>query len=613
MYSSSRRIVMSFLGVVVALGGVLGLNASSAAAAPTSAYTTQLLHFAVHIGPGGTESCDVLGELITPSGAGPTNPVPAILTTNGFGGSYKDQVGIGEAFAKYGYATLTYSGLGFGGSGCKITLDDPLYDGEAASQLVSFLGGENGIGFVNASHTQAVQVNDVIHDGTDHLGHHDQYDPRVGMIGGSYGGEIQFAAASVDPRIDTIIPLITWNNLAYSLAPNDASATTSVVDYTAGVVKSTWALLFSADGVLDGVEGAQGDPSRLLPCPNFATFVCPALAVSGALGYPDPAEMASLEHASVSSYMSSIRIPTLLMQGENDTLFNLNEAIATYQALRDQGTPVDMIWQSWGHSSLTTAPGEIDLGNPDPLSQYETLRVYLWLGHYLKGMSWPTGPSFAYFRDWIHYTGNASPAYGTASSFPVGTQQSFYLSGNGQLIASPGTPTGGTQALLTPGAGLPTSLSTPDAVGGALGPLAPLFGTNVTGTDASWTSAPLRSALDVVGEPTLTVSVTAPTAAVSQVGGTSGQLVLFAKIFDVSPNGTAQLIHGLVAPVRIVDVNKPVQITLPGIVHQFAAHDRIEIMLAAGDINYRAGVLATPVVITTGSKGQVLHLPIVSG
>ena len=28
------------------------------------------------------------------------------------------------------------------------------------------------------------------------------------------------------------------------------------------------------------------------------------------------------------------------MQGENDTLFNLNEAVATYRALQAQGTPV---------------------------------------------------------------------------------------------------------------------------------------------------------------------------------------------------------------------------------------------------------------------------------
>ena len=43
------------------------------------------------------------------------------------------------------------------------------------------------------------------------------------MIGGSYGGQIQYAVAEQDPRLDTIIPIITWNDLSYSLAPNNTS------------------------------------------------------------------------------------------------------------------------------------------------------------------------------------------------------------------------------------------------------------------------------------------------------------------------------------------------------------------------------------------------------
>jgi ABC-2 type transport system ATP-binding protein len=589
---------------------VLSWGGVATAAAPTPpAYTSQLLHFEVHVDSAGLHTCDVLGELFTPAVASPSNRMPAILTTNGFGGSYHDQVGEAEAFAQLGYVVLTYSGLGFGGSGCQITLDDPDWDGEAASQLVSFLGGENGIAFTDAAHTDAVPgLSDVIHDPVDHAGTHDQYDPRVGMIGGSYGGEVQFAAASVDPRIDTIIPIITWNNLAYSLAPNDASASSGVADYTPGAVKSTWAVLFSVEGIADGLQGASGDPSRLIGCPNFATWVCPALLFGGALGFPYPSMLEDLEHASVSSYMPSITIPTLLMQGENDTLFNLNEAIANYQALRAQGTPVDMVWQSWGHSSPNPAPGEIDLDHPNPTTQYETGRIVNWFNHYLKGEPVSTGPGFAYFRDWVSYQGNAAPAYASAPSYPVGTLKRFYLSGGKLLVPAPGKPTGSTQAFLTTGAGLPTSIAAPDAVASSLPPI-PQF--DLTGTDASWTSAPLTSALNVVGSPVLHLSVLAPTAALSQVVGPPGQLVLFAKVFDVSPGGKAQLINGLVAPSRLTNVNEPFTITLPAIAHQFGPHDRIEVVLAAGDLNYRGGLVASPVVITTGSTSQVLTLPVV--
>src|SRR5699024_12082982 len=98
------------------------------------------------------QTCYIVGYLYSPHGSSPSRPVPAILTTNGFGGSKDDQAGIGEEFAKRGYAVLSYSGLGFGGSGCKITLDDRPHDGRAASQLVSYLGGADGIAFKDADH-----------------------------------------------------------------------------------------------------------------------------------------------------------------------------------------------------------------------------------------------------------------------------------------------------------------------------------------------------------------------------------------------------------------------------------------------------------------------------
>jgi ABC-2 type transport system ATP-binding protein len=589
---------------------VAGLTLATApAGAVPPAYTAQLLHFEVHVGPNAEETCDIIGELFTPASASPAQPVPSILTTNGFGGSYKDQIGLGENFAQLGYVVLSYSGLGFGGSGCAITLDDPDWDGLAASQLVSFLGGENGIAFTDAAHAHPVAgLGDVIHDAVDHAGHADRFDPRVGMIGGSYGGEIQFAAAAVDPRVDTIVPMITWNNLAYSLAPNNADANTGIASYTPGVVKSTWALLFSAGGILDGLDDARADPARLVGCPNFAAWVCPALAIGGTLGYPYPSMLADLEHASVSSYMSRVTIPTLLLQGENDTLFNLNEAVENYDALRAQGTPVDMIWQSWGHSSPSPAPGEIDLDHADPTTQYETLRIVLWFDRYLKDESVPTGPGFSYFRDWVGYRGNASPAYASAPSYPVGTSVPFYLSADRQLVQSPAALTVGAQTFLTTSAGLPTSLADPDAIGSALGQVPEV---NLPGTDAAWASAPLTANLDVVGSPQVHIEVLAPSAEATQLGGPGGQLVLFAKVYDVAPGGKAQLIHGLVAPARVADVRQPITITLPAIVHRFAAGHRIELVLAAGDLNYRGGLISAPVVISTGSIGQALTLPVV--
>jgi ABC-2 type transport system ATP-binding protein len=527
------------------------------AASADPAFTVQTLHFDVLAGPGAGQHCDIVGDLYTPSTATAANPVPAILTTNGFGGSKDDQAGIARFAASNGYTVLSYSGLGFGGSGCRITLDDPDWDGRAASQLVSFLGS------------------------LDYVRHDAPGDPRVGMVGGSYGGGIQFATASVDPRVDTIIPLITWNDLDYSLGPNNA-----VPAGTPGAAKITWALLFFFEGAL--LENIQHpDPNRAIGCPNFPTEVCTSLLTTGTLGYPTPQTTAFLRHASVASYVSRVRVPTLLIQGQKDTLFNLNEAVATYTALQAQGTEVKMIWQSWGHSG-GAAPGEIDLNNPDPAAQYETGRIMAWFDHYLKGLPADTGPEFAYFRDWISYSGNAAPAYAASPVFPVGTTRTLPLAG-------------GAQTFLTPPLGVPTSLSPFDAIN------QPALDVNLPGTFASWQSAAFGTPLDVVGVPRLELRISAPTAVLTSLLGPAGQLVLFPKLYDVAPDGSASLIHQLVAPVRVADPTRPVQVTLPGIVHRFAPGHSVRLVVASGDLNYRGGLAAAPVTVTS----QTLTLPVV--
>jgi ABC-2 type transport system ATP-binding protein len=598
----------------VAATALVATATAVAAGSPAHADTTvavQTLHFAVTVGPpGAQQSCDVVGDLYTPSTATAATPVPAILTTNGFGGSKDDQAGIARVFAQRGYEVLSYSGLGFGGSGCKITLDDPDYDGRAASQLVSYLGGAPGIAYLDAAHTQPAPVlTVVVHDAVDHAGNADTYDPRVGMIGGSYGGEIQFATADDDPRLDTIIPLITWNDLSYSLGPNNTAQTTGVSTSTPGAVKLVWGLGFSAEGVADGLENAQADPSRLYGCPNFADFVCSALVTAGTTGYFQPSDIAALRHASVASYLANIKIPVLLMQGEHDTLFNLNESVATYQALKAQHTPVKLVWQSWGHSQSTPAPGELNLSNPDPATQYESARVANWFDHYLKDLDVNTGPNFAYFRDWVSYTGIATPAYATSNAYPVGSTTALYMSGDGSLQSSATAVTAGTQAFVTPAAGAPTSLDPLDVVGSYAGPLQNEE-TDLPGTAASWTGPQLTAPLDVAGIPTVRLRVSAPSAALTQATGPAGQLVLFVKIEDVGADGTAHVINGDVAPIRIPDVTAPFTVTLPGLVHRFAAGDRIRLVVAGGSPNYRGGVTATPVTIS-GGTGQVLSLPVV--
>lgn len=596
-----RRPVTALTTLALATASFAGVSLATApggvAAAP---YSVQTLHFKVTAGPA-DKVCDIVGDLYTPATASSSNRMPAILTTNGFGGSKDDQAGIGKAFAQRGYVVLSYSGLGFGGSDCKITLDDPDWDGKAGSQLVSYLGGASGIAFTDDTHATPAPALDVVK--LDAPG-----DPRVGMVGGSYGGQVQFAVASVDPRLDTIVPIVTWNDLTYSLGPNNTGQTTGVTTSPPGATKLTWGLGFSVLGMLNGLQNAQTDPSRMLLCPNFALFVCPALVTAGTLGYFDPASEASLRHASVASYIEKITIPTLLLQGQADTLFNLDEAVATYQALKAQGTPVRMIWQSWGHSDSSPAPGELDLGNPDPVTQYETGRVANWLEHYLKDAPTDLGPHFAYFRDWVDYQGNAAPAYASAPGYPVGSPTKYYFSGS-QLVRSPLGLAPGAQTFLTAPAGVPTNFSEIDAI--SYFSQAPAIEYDVPGTTAQWNTAPLTGKVDVVGSPSLTLKVGSLTAALTQVLGPPGQLVLFVRLQDVAPDGTARDIRQLTAPVRIADVTKPFTVTMPAFVHRFEPGHRIRLVVSSSSVNYRGGTTANIVTITSGNAGQTLTLPVV--
>lgn len=600
-----RRTRTALLGALATSGALVAGTvalAPAATAGPTVTVSTKQID--VIVGPAGErKTCTVVFDLYRPSTATARRPKPAILTTNGFGGSKDDQADLGRAFAARGYVVLSYSGLGFGGSDCKITLDDPDWDGRAAKQLVTYLGG--GKRANDGSRIRFVRKDRVANDGRAR-----RHDPRVGMVGGSYGGQVQFAVAGIDPRVDTIVPIITWNDLAYSLAPNNTDFGEGVSYRTPGTEKVGWTSLFFGAGIADGIQYAHTDPSRNVGCPNFADQACMAKAQMDALGYPAQDTIDFARHASVASYVERIRVPTLLVQGQNDTLFNLQEAVATYRALRRQGTPAKMIWQSWGHSGGgEPAHGELDMA--DPTTSYEGRRIARWFDRHLKNRKVSTGPRFAYFRDWVDYTGIATPAYGTSSSYPVGQRQPLYLSGTEALVTDRSTVRPGAATYANAAGETPTSYSEVAALQGAVVPdgVTPPYDT--PGTVASWTTAPLAADVDSVGVPRLRLRLSSAVAEQTQAAGPAGQLLLFAKIYDIAPDGTKTLVNRLVSPTRVPDVREPVRIELPGVVHRYRAGHRISVVVAATDAAYRNNKVVTPVtVLTDPADPGVLRLPV---
>lgn len=616
-----RRAITVLLTAALTTGGIAGL------APPASAADIEPRDLTITVTNLGPErrTCRIDADLYIPAGVSSSRRAPALLATNGFGGTKEDQADLAQGFGEQGYVTLSYTGIGFvDGDNCPITLDDREHDGAAASQLIRFLGGDPSIVAVDDATGQRVTVDQVVREdaktGT-------RNDPQVGMVGGSYGGQIQFATAGFEKaagtnRLDAIVPLITWNDLSYSLAPENStlpqgSATSgSVSSAGTGVFKYQWAALFTSVGVGNGLADvtALADPTRAQNyvtnnCVNFEPQVCQALLEVSTLGYPSQASIAFLRSNSVASYMRDVRVPTLIGQGQADTLFNLQESVATYTALKRQGTPVSLAWQSWGHSNSTPKPGELD--ERHPAQSLEGRAALAWFEYYVRDRGPKPPQGFAYYRDWVfEATGDIYKAYATAPSYPVGTQRKFYLSGSsaggtdGSLVTS--------QAQVVPGTSAYSGLA----------PVGPNYTetsgldqsrpvTDPPGTTIRFATPALTRAMDVVGSPRLTVQLTAPSVAATQAGGPAGQLVVFAKLYDIGPDGAIELPNRLISQVRVSDVTKPVSIELPAIVHRFEAGHRLAVVLAGGDLAYRGSALPQPVTLATGpGRTQQLSLPV---
>ncbi|MEW1631808.1 CocE/NonD family hydrolase [Streptomyces sp. NPDC089173] len=584
--SSSRYPLVAVAAAALAAPLVL----SGPAHAEPAAYTVTPLKFTVQAGG---RSCVVDADLYRPAGVDADRPAPAVLATNGFGGSKSDGStdAIGKAVAARGYVGLVYSGLGFGRSGCLITLDDPAIDGRAASGLLDFLGG------IRAA-DDGTRADYVVRDG--------EGDPRVGMIGGSYGGAIQLATASTDPRVDALVPLITWNDLAYALAPNNTGAHTGVTSDTPGVFKWQWTNGFYLIGEGQPLLNPSLDPSRFnrLDCLHFAAQACETIRLLNSGRFPADRTRAMLDYArSVSpvSYLDRVKAPTLIIQGQADSLFNLNEATATYKTLKAQGTTAKMIWQSWGHSG-GQVPGELDLSEGNLETSYVGRRVLAWFDRYLqKKTDTDTGPEFSYYRSW-------QDGYGTAAQLPALSQQ-MYLSGDGKLVDNRSKVVRGSRQYTNwP---VPTNHSESS--------IAPLIGLpdpkpyDTKGTYLGWRSAPLTAPLDVVGAPKATLKVVSPKAErVQNSGDASDKLVLFAKVYDVAPDGTRTLVNRLVSPVRVPDVTRPFTVELPGIVHRYEKGHRLEFVIAASDTAYFGNRGIKPVTVVSAPEDTgVLELPVV--
>jgi len=359
------------------------------------------------------------------AGASADHAAPTVLMGPGWGGAgdtnVDSQQGPGiKTLRDAGYNVLTWDPRAFGKSTGTAEVDSADFEGKDVQQIITW-----------AAEQPEAQL-----DGAG--------DPRVGMVGMSYGGGIQLVTAATDCRVDAIVPQIAWNSLVTSL-------------YKAQTVKSGWSGLLNAASAGRSLDQHIVDASQ-------------AGATSGTLTSDDVEWFAARGPADL---VSQIKVPTFIQQGTVDTLFTLQEGVNNYQLLQQAGVPVAMAWFCGGHGTCLTDPG--DRSHLDQATM-------TWLNRYLKrDPSVDTGPGFTF----IDQTG----AWHSAAAYPVTPGTPFTAQGSGALDL---TAAGGSGPAVIP----PTDA---DFLAPVVASITPFRATNAVAVDVLTATAGV-----IVGAPQLT-------------------------------------------------------------------------------------------------------------
>ncbi|WP_232806955.1 alpha/beta fold hydrolase [Geodermatophilus chilensis] len=563
----------------------------------------------------GADAAELDTTLYLPAAATADEPAPAVVLAHGFGGSKESVADDARDLAGRGYVVLTYSARGFGASTGRIGLNDPRFEVADLSALLDRLAARE----------------DVLLDA--------EGDPRVGVAGASYGGALALLGAGYDDRVDAVAPQITWHSLTAALFPSQvgepAAATVAATPQAqdGGVYKRLWSGLFfgvgsapiggllgalgGGDGDGDGAAAAGGPPAglpadlgavdpaavdpqaveQLLTCGRFTAEVCAAYQTAASSGTLTPEIAAVLDRSSPATVLDRIDAPTLLVQGTQDSLFGLGQADANARGIAADGTLVKVVWYQGGHDSQAS----------ERTTEQLREQVAGWFDWHLRDQGEDPGTGFEF------------PAP-TGVAATVGTVQ-----GGNRTVTAPAYPglagtepaqreavavAGALQPVVTPAGGTPAAITVVPGLGSLASALAGAS-FEIPGQFAAFESDPLDEAVEVVGASTIDLAVASP----------GGSATLFAKLYDVAPDGTATLPGGLVAPLSLTglsaDPTAPtrVSVTLPGIVHRFEAGHTMRVVVSATDQAFAlpAEAAVYSVALAEGGDAAALAVPEVDG
>jgi ABC-2 type transport system ATP-binding protein len=413
----------------------------------------------------------------------PASGAPTVLMGPGWGsGGSTDTTASGaqgfmtiKDLRDAGYNVLTWDPRGFGASTGTIEVDSAAFEAKDVSRIIDWVATQPGVQLDRSG------------------------DPRLGMVGESYGGGIQLTTAATDCRVDAIVPSWAWSSLTTSLDKADTP-------------KTGWGTF------LYGVAAhRQLDPHiRSAQTSEIAT------------GRISPADAAWFAQRGPAALVAKITVPTLFVQGTVDTLFTLDEAVRNDEVLRAHHVPVAMIWFCGGHGVCLTRHGD---------EQRVEQRQLDWLARYLKrDTKVDPGPGFEFVDQ--NGTTYAAPAWPLHDGIAI----AGHGSGTLDLVA-----TGGAGPATVP-------TSNPDLLGRLVGPITPAKATNALNVDVP-TGA---SASVIAGAPVLhlayhgTVAAgTRPMRVFAQLVDPATGLVLGNQITPVAVvlDGKA---HTLTAPLEMV-------------------------------------------------------------
>jgi dienelactone hydrolase len=257
---------------------------------------------------------------IVPSRTAPAGGWPGIILFHGLGQSHTTLEPIGSAAAQFGFAALACDARGTGTSGGKFGLDGPR-DVQDAQDLFNWFASDPNVS-----------------------------DTQIGALGLSLGGAEVWNAAAAGVPFKAIVPATSWTNLGRALNPNNVPKTGLVGILTRDVPISNWdpALAQMAQGLLQG---------------NVT-----------------PAATSAEAARSSRSRLHSLKVPTLLLQGRHDFLFDMDQAIAAWKLLAG---PKRLYLGDLGHPPATNPPAEE--------TDYAAPAAIGWFIHYLATGETPNG------------------------------------------------------------------------------------------------------------------------------------------------------------------------------------------------------------------------------